>query len=85
MLNAKDAVLDVGVAATESLLSIGRYEHGLVTIGNGANNAANALGLMNDQMQDLMDTSSSGIGGDFGAGANMNDMLQPASGGVELG
>jgi tape measure domain-containing protein len=81
LLNAKDAVLDVGVAATESLLSIGRYEHGLVTIGNGANNAANALGLMNDQMQDLMDTSFNGIGGDFGAGANMNDMLQPASGG----
>jgi len=81
LLNAKDVILDVGVACTESLLSIGRYEHGLVTIGNGANSAANALGLMNDQMQDLMDTSSSGIGGDFGAGANMNDMLQPASGG----
>lgn len=80
LLNAKDVVLDVGVACTESLLGIGRYEQGLVTIGNGANNAANALGVMNDKMQDLMDTEMSGAGGGFGP-EDINNMLQPASGG----
>ena len=80
LLNAKDVVLDVGLACTESLLGIGRYEQGLVTIGNGANNAANALGVMNDKMQDLMDTEMSGSGGSFGA-EDINDMMQPASNG----
>lgn len=77
------------IAGTVNFVALqGEWWDGIQTIGNsanisadGVNNLAGALDLAAQNAQNLVDTSSSGIGGDFGAGANMNDMLQPASGG----
>ena len=77
------------IAGTVNFVALqGEWWDGIQTIGNsanisadGVNNLAGALDLAAQNAQNLVDTSFSGIGGDFGAGANMNDMLQPASGG----
>ena len=86
--NILNPVSDVIVARVEFGIAVVDYINGVETIGNGANmaadgvnNFAGALDLAAQNAQNLVDTSSNGIGGDFGAGANMNDMLQPASGG----
>ena len=86
--NILDPTSDAIAGTTNFVLLQGEWWDGIQTIGNsanisadGVNNLAGALNLAAQNAQNLVDTSSSGIGGDFGAGANMNDMLQPASGG----
>lgn len=83
-----DFFKQVVVSTGEFVLNVGEWSDGIETIGGAANNAAdgvnnlaNAFDLAGQNAQNLADTSFSGIGGDFGDGANMNDMLQPASGG----
>jgi len=86
--NILNPISDAGAATVNWGLGLTDAANGVTTIGNNtlaatdaANNLAGAFDLAAQNAQNLVDTTSSGIGGDFGAGANMNDMLQPASGG----
>jgi tape measure domain-containing protein len=86
--NILNPISDAGAATVNWGLGLTDAANGVTTIGNNtlaatdaANNLAGAFDLAAQNAQNLVDTTSSGIGGDFGAGANLNDMLQPASGG----
>lgn len=86
--NILNPISDAGAATANWALGLTDAANGVTTIGNNtiaatneANNLAEAFNLAAQNAQNLNDTSFSGIGGDFGDEANLNDMLQPSSGG----
>ena len=87
--NILDPVANAGVAIVESGADVYDWATGVETIGNNANNAANAVNnlagafdIAAQNAQNLVDTDTgfSGAGGSFGA-EDINDMMQPASNG----
>jgi hypothetical protein len=85
--NILNPISDAGAATVNWGLGLTDAANGITTIGNNtiaatdaANNLANAFDQAAQNAQNLVDTSSSGIGGGFGP-EDINNMLQPASGG----
>jgi len=85
--NILNPISDAGAATANWALGLTDAANGVTTIGNNAaaatdaaNNLANAFDLAAQNAQNLADTNFSGAGGGFGP-EDINNMLQPASGG----